>query len=167
MFFLPCSKDGTGCVWSRLACGGEYASDDAAQSHQELPERHVLLAHGHHQGAGVVLDEDARNAVAARCVVYHPLLREHGKTKRSICHHSPRFVGSLWRSLTLSVTENWCVSADILYVLSLVGTTVMKYWYIWLSAGKQIIKCRSAGETTKNDTMEFIRLTDKFWLKKN
>lgn len=38
--------------------------------------------------------------------------------------------------LTRSVTENWCVSADILCVTSLVGTTVMKYWYIWLSAGK-------------------------------
>ena len=36
-------------------------------------------------------------------------------------------------SLTRSVTENWCVSAEILCVLSLVGTTVMKYWNIWLS----------------------------------
>lgn len=39
--------------------------------------------------------------------------------------------------LTRSVTENWCVSAEILYVLSLVGTTVMKYWNIWLSAAKR------------------------------
>lgn len=36
--------------------------------------------------------------------------------------------------LTRSVTENWCVSAEIRYVFNLVGTTVMKYWYIWLSA---------------------------------
>ena len=35
--------------------------------------------------------------------------------------------------LTRSVTENWCVSADILCVFNLVGTTVMKYWNIWLS----------------------------------
>lgn len=59
---------------SELARGGENASDDAAQSHQELPERHVLLAHRHHQGAGVVFDEDAGDAVAARRVVYRPLL---------------------------------------------------------------------------------------------
>lgn len=31
------------------ACRGEYTADDAAQSHQELPQRHVLLADRHHQ----------------------------------------------------------------------------------------------------------------------
>lgn len=35
-------------------------------------------------------------------------------------------------TLSLSVTENWWVSAEILYVWSLVGTTVIKYWNIWL-----------------------------------
>lgn len=39
--------------------------------------------------------------------------------------------------LTLSVTENWWVSAEILYVWSLVGTTVIKYWNIWLSRRKK------------------------------
>lgn len=38
-----------------------------------------------------------------------------------------------WIQLTLSVTENWWVSAEILYVCNFVGTTVIKYWNIWLS----------------------------------
>lgn len=61
-------------VETSLACRGEYPPDDAAQSHQELPQRHVLLADRHHQRAGVVLHKDAGNAVTARGVVYHPLL---------------------------------------------------------------------------------------------
>lgn len=68
---------------TRLACGGEYSPDDAAQSHQELPQRHVLLADRHHQRAGVVLHKDAGNAVTARCVVYHPLLEKRNNTVRS------------------------------------------------------------------------------------
>lgn len=59
---------------TRLACRGEYTPDNPTKSHQELPQRHMLLADRHHQRAGVVLDKDARNAVAARRVVYHPLL---------------------------------------------------------------------------------------------
>lgn len=43
--------------------------------------------------------------------------------------------------LTLSVTENWWVSAEILYVWSLVGTTVIKYWNIWLSRRKKKSYC--------------------------
>lgn len=58
----------------RLACGGEDSPDDAAEPHQEASQRHVLLAHRHHQGAGVVLHEDPRDAMAARRVVDHPLL---------------------------------------------------------------------------------------------
>lgn len=118
----------------RLACCGEYSSNDAAQSHQELPQWHMLLADGHHQRADVVLHEDARNAVTARCVVYHSFL-ENGQLAGqcfSIFSVSHLFSHQVW--LTRSVTENWCVSADILYVFSLVGTTVMKYWNIWLSA---------------------------------
>lgn len=68
---------------TRLACGGEYSPDDAAQSHQELPQWHVLLADRHHQRAGVVLHKDAGNAVTARCVVYHPLLEKRNNTVRS------------------------------------------------------------------------------------
>lgn len=59
---------------TRLACGGEYSPNDAAQSHQELPQRHVLLTDRHHQRAGVVLHEDARHAVAPCSMVYHPRL---------------------------------------------------------------------------------------------
>lgn len=58
----------------RLACCGEYAPNDATQSHQELPQRHMLLADRHHQGADVVLHKNARNSVTACCVVYHPFL---------------------------------------------------------------------------------------------
>lgn len=58
-------------------CGGEYAPDYTTQSHQELPERHMLLADHHHQRAGVVLDEDAGNTVTARGVVYHPFSLSH------------------------------------------------------------------------------------------
>lgn len=58
-------------------CRGEYATNYATQSHQELPKGHMLLADRHHQRAGVVLDKDARNTVTARGVVYHPFSLGH------------------------------------------------------------------------------------------
>lgn len=103
----------------------------------------MLFADRHHQRAGVVLDKDAGNAVTARCMVYHPLLgnRPYGSKYylrflfKPLCPSLILLLGIelYYFSLTRSVTENWCVSADILYVFSLVGTTVMKYWNIWLS----------------------------------
>lgn len=47
--------------------------------------------------------------------------------------------------LTRSVTENWCVLVEILRVTNLVGTTVMKYWYVWLSTGKQVSHSQNFG----------------------
>lgn len=66
----------------RLTCRGENAPDDSAQSHQELPQRHVLLGDRHRQRAGVVLHKDARHTVTAHGVVYHPLLGKHNRTPR-------------------------------------------------------------------------------------
>lgn len=57
-----------------LTRGGENSPDDSAEAHQELPEGHVLLGDRHRQRAGVVLHKDARDAVAARRMVDHPLL---------------------------------------------------------------------------------------------
>lgn len=57
-------------------CRGEYYPNHPAQSHQELPQGHVLFCDRHHQRAGVVLHKDARNPMAARTVVYHPLLED-------------------------------------------------------------------------------------------
>lgn len=37
---------------------------------------HVLFGGRHRQRAGVVLHKDAQNTVAARSVVYHPLLED-------------------------------------------------------------------------------------------
>lgn len=98
-----------------LTRGGEDPADDAAQPHEELPQRHVLLTDCHHQRAGVVLDEDPRDAMASCCVVYHPLLRGRGGRgagEWSEASYSGR--KNKWVHLTRSVTENWCVSADIL-----------------------------------------------------
>lgn len=74
-------------------CGGEDASDDAAQTYQKLPERHVLLAHFDHQRADVILHEDPRDAVAARRVVDGAFLRashthaqEHPHNERTHIH---------------------------------------------------------------------------------
>lgn len=143
----------------RLTCRGKNAPDDSAQPHQELPQRHVLFGDGHHQRAGVVLHKDARDAVTARRVVYHPLLENPtGRTQllggtgsawgtRRCAARGNRWApcGVLAALLTRSVTENWCVSADILCETNLVGTTVMKYWYIWLSTGKDVNRIRSFG----------------------
>lgn len=125
---------------TRLACGGEYSPNDATQSHQELPQRHVLLTDCHHQRAGVILQEDARHAVAACSMVYHPLLQNERPGGWVFRPFWVLLVNSFYL-LTLSVTENWCVSADTVYVFSLVGTTVMKYWNIWLSVVKHGIMC--------------------------
>lgn len=38
---------------------------------------------------------------------------------------------------TCSVTEYWFVSAETLYVFSLVGTMVMKYWNMWFAGGNK------------------------------
>lgn len=62
------------CAEPRLTSGGENSPHDSAEAHQELPEGHVLLGDRHRQRAGVVLHKDARDAVAARRVVDHPLL---------------------------------------------------------------------------------------------
>lgn len=48
----------------------------------------------------------------------------------------PRGIKGFMDLLTRSVKENWCVSADTLCVTNLVGTTVMKDWYI--STGKRV-----------------------------
>lgn len=71
----PKSKPNQLQAESGLTRSGEDPAHDAAQPHQELPQRHVLLADRHHQRAGVVLDEDPRDAVAPRRVVDHPLLK--------------------------------------------------------------------------------------------
>lgn len=42
----------------QTTCGGENAPDDAAESDEELPERHVLLCDFDHQRADVVLHKD-------------------------------------------------------------------------------------------------------------
>lgn len=76
-------------VETRLTCCGKYPPDDAAQPHQELPQRHVLLADRHHQRAGIVLHEDARHAVTARGVVYHPLLENRWPEGEFPCQQMP------------------------------------------------------------------------------
>lgn len=68
------------------ACGGEYSPDNATKSHQELPQRHMLLADRHHQRAGVILHKDAGHTVTACRVVYHPLPLSHGKLVR-VCRY--------------------------------------------------------------------------------
>lgn len=72
------------CLEPSLTRGGENPPDDSAEAHQELPEGHVLLGDRHHQRAGVVLHEDARDAVAARRVVDHPLLGEDSGKKAAL-----------------------------------------------------------------------------------
>lgn len=85
----------------RFTCGGENAPDDATQPHQELPQGHVLLANRHHQGAGVVLDEDAGDAVTSCRVVDDPLLRDRQTDRR--VSHLPFFSFSLSTSPLLFV----------------------------------------------------------------
>lgn len=54
-------------------CGGEYAANDAAELHKELPQWHVVFCDCHHQGTDVILHEYTRNAVATCSMIDHTL----------------------------------------------------------------------------------------------
>lgn len=107
-----------------LACCGEYAPDNTTQSHQELPQRHMLLPDCHHQRAGVIFDKDAGDAVAACCMIYYPLLRK--RTWRlissqvsllqavSLPHLSLSLIGhSLWICLSQMILSHVLMSPEI------------------------------------------------------
>lgn len=64
--------------WRDCTCGREDSSNDATESDQKLPERHVLLRDMDHQGADVILHEDARHTMAACGMVDLPLLHNRG-----------------------------------------------------------------------------------------
>lgn len=61
-------------------CRGEDASDDAAYTYEELPQRHVLFRYSDHERAEVILHKNSRDAMASCGMVNHPLLQQHNQT---------------------------------------------------------------------------------------
>lgn len=50
------------------------SSNDATQSHKKCRERHMLLAHPHHQWTQFIFNKDTRYTLTAFLIAYNPLL---------------------------------------------------------------------------------------------
>lgn len=102
----------------------------------------MLFSDFDHKWADIILHKDPRDSMAACSMVYHAFLSGN---REKMCFFHPTATPNDWKEQkqtdqtlkrTRSVTEYWCVSAETLYVLSLVGTMVIKYWNMWLSTEK-------------------------------